>query len=78
LGEKAEDPLQMYLSDIFTLSCNLAGICGISVPCGFTTAPELPIGLQLLGKPFGEESLLRIAHAYEQSTDWHTRRPPLT
>ena len=65
IGEKSDDPLQMYLSDIFTISCNLAGICGISVPCGFTKNPKLPIGLQLLGKPFGEEMLLRIAHAYE-------------
>jgi aspartyl-tRNA(Asn)/glutamyl-tRNA(Gln) amidotransferase subunit A len=70
-GEKSGDPLQMYLSDIFTISCNLAGICGISVPCGFTKDPKLPIGLQLLGQPFGEETLLRAAHAYEQSTPWH-------
>jgi aspartyl-tRNA(Asn)/glutamyl-tRNA(Gln) amidotransferase subunit A len=61
IGEKSDDPLQMYLSDIFTISCNLAGICGISVPCGFTKNPKLPIGLQLLGKPFGEETLLKIA-----------------
>jgi aspartyl-tRNA(Asn)/glutamyl-tRNA(Gln) amidotransferase subunit A len=67
----------MYLGDIFTLSCNLAGICGLSVPCGFTTSPRLPIGLQLLGKPFGEATLLRVAHAYEQSTDWHKARPVL-
>lgn len=78
LGEKADDPLQMYLMDIFTISANLAGICGINVPCGFTRSPKLPIGLQLLGKPFGEETILRIAHAYEQSTDWHKARPPLT
>ena len=83
IGEKSDDPLQMYLSDIFTISCNLAGICGINVPCGFTNPkletknPKLPIGLQLLGKPFGEETLLRIAHAYEQSTDWHKQKPPL-
>ena len=77
IGEKVEDPLQMYLGDIFTLSCNLAGICGISVPCGFTKSPKLPIGLQLLGKPFGEATLLRVAHAYEQSTDWHKDKPPL-
>lgn len=75
IGEKADDPLKMYLSDIFTLSCNLAGICGISVPCGFTNDPKLPIGLQLLGKPFGEETILRIAHAYEQSTNWHEEKP---
>jgi aspartyl-tRNA(Asn)/glutamyl-tRNA(Gln) amidotransferase subunit A len=76
MGEKADDPLQMYLSDIFTISCNLAGICGVSVPCGFTANPKLPIGLQLLGKPLGEEMILRLAHAYEQSTPWHTERPP--
>ncbi|MCX6923077.1 MAG: Asp-tRNA(Asn)/Glu-tRNA(Gln) amidotransferase subunit GatA [Verrucomicrobia bacterium] len=79
IGEKSDDPLQMYLTDIFTISCNLAGICGISVPCGFTSAqPRLPIGLQLLGKPFGEETILRLAHAYEQSTGWHKEKPPIT
>jgi aspartyl-tRNA(Asn)/glutamyl-tRNA(Gln) amidotransferase subunit A len=77
IGEKADDPLQMYLSDIFTISCNLAGICGLSLPCGFTREPKLPIGLQLLGKPFGEETLLKLAHAYEQSTSWHLEKPPL-
>ena len=76
IGEKAADPLQMYLSDIYTISCNLAGLCGISIPCGFSDN-GLPIGLQLLGKPFGEPELLSAAHAYEQSTDWHTRRPKL-
>ncbi len=77
IAEKSEDPLQMYLSDIFTISCNLAGICGISVPCGFTTsAPKLPLGLQLLGKPFGEETILKLAHAYEQCTPWHAEKPP--
>ena len=73
-GEKSGDPLQMYLSDIFTISCNLAGICGVSVPCGFTKNPKLPIGLQLLGRPFGEETLLKIAHAYEQATAWHREK----
>ena len=77
IGEKSGDPIQMYLSDVFTISCNLAGICGISVPCGFTSNPKLPIGLQLLGKPFGEETILRIAHAYEQANDWRSHRPPL-
>jgi aspartyl-tRNA(Asn)/glutamyl-tRNA(Gln) amidotransferase subunit A len=77
IGEKSDDPLQMYLSDIFTISCNLAGICGLSLPCGFTKSPKLPIGLQLLGKPFGEETILRIAHAYEQSTNWHKEKPTL-
>ncbi len=76
-GEKTSDPLQMYLSDIFTISCNLAGIPGLSIPCGFTASPKLPIGLQLLGKPFGEETILRIAHAYEQTTPWHRERPAL-
>jgi aspartyl-tRNA(Asn)/glutamyl-tRNA(Gln) amidotransferase subunit A len=78
VGEKSDDPLQMYLSDIFTISCNLAGICGISLPCGFTKSPKLPIGLQLLGKPFGEETILKIAHAYEQSTAWRSEKPALT
>jgi aspartyl-tRNA(Asn)/glutamyl-tRNA(Gln) amidotransferase subunit A len=77
IGAKSDDPLQMYLSDIFTISCNLAGICGLSLPCGFTQNPKLPIGLQLLGKPFGEETILKIAHAYEQCTQWHTEKPAL-
>jgi len=77
IGEKSDDPLQMYLSDIFTISCNLAGVCGVSLPCGFTKRPKLPIGLQLLGKPFGEETLLKLAHAYEQATAWHREKPPL-
>ena len=76
IGEKTDDPLQMYLSDIFTISCNLAGICGLSLPCGFTTKPKLPIGLQILGRPFGEETILRLAHLYEQSTDWRKEKPP--
>jgi aspartyl-tRNA(Asn)/glutamyl-tRNA(Gln) amidotransferase subunit A len=76
-GEKSGDPLQMYLSDIFTISCNLAGICGLSLPCGFTQNPKLPIGLQLLGKPFGEQTILQLAHAYEQSTAWRQEKPPL-
>lgn len=77
IGEKSDDPLQMYLSDIFTISANLAGICGLSLPCGFTKNPKLPIGLQLLGKPLGEETILKAAHTYEQSTEWHKERPPL-
>lgn len=76
VGEKIADPLQMYLSDIFTISVNLAGVPGISVPCGFTS-DNLPIGLQLIGKHFDEESILQVAHAYEQSTDWHKRKPAL-
>ena len=75
IGEKSDDPLQMYLSDVFTISCNLAGICGVSIPCGFTKSPKLPIGLQFLGKPFGEETMLKLAHAYEQSTGWHREKP---
>ena len=77
VGEKASDPLQMYLSDIFTISCNLAGNCGMSVPCGFTRSPRLPVGMQLLGRPLGEGDLLRIAHAYEQTTPWHREVAPL-
>jgi aspartyl-tRNA(Asn)/glutamyl-tRNA(Gln) amidotransferase subunit A len=75
IGEKADDPLQMYLTDIFTISANLAGICGLTLPCGFTKSPKLPIGLQILGKPFGEETILRVAQAYEQSTEWHKEKP---
>jgi aspartyl-tRNA(Asn)/glutamyl-tRNA(Gln) amidotransferase subunit A len=77
IGEKVDDPLQMYLSDIFTISCNLAGICGLSLPCGFSQNPKLPIGLQLLGKPLGEGILLNAAQAYEQSTAWHREKPVL-
>jgi len=76
LGENADDPLQMYLSDVLTIAANLAGVCGISVPCGFDSA-GLPIGLQLIGAAFAEETVLRAAFAYEQSTDWHTRHPAL-
>lgn len=76
IGEKTDDPLQMYLSDIFTISINLAGVPGISIPCGFTSN-NLPIGLQLIGKHFDEETLLKTAYAYEQATDWHKRKPQL-
>jgi aspartyl-tRNA(Asn)/glutamyl-tRNA(Gln) amidotransferase subunit A len=76
IGEKTGDPLSMYLSDIFTLSVNLAGICGLSVPCGFDGA-GLPIGLQLMASAFAEETILRAAYAYEQATDWHLRKPGL-
>jgi aspartyl-tRNA(Asn)/glutamyl-tRNA(Gln) amidotransferase subunit A len=75
-GEKSNDPLAMYLSDVYTVSCNLAGLPGLSIPCGFTNA-GLPIGLQLLGPPFEEEKMLRIGRMYESVTDWHTRRPKL-
>lgn len=76
IGEKSSDPLQMYLSDIFTISVNLAGIPGISIPCGFTK-DDLPIGLQLLGRHFDEESILHASFAYEQATDWHKKRAAL-
>ena len=75
IGEKLDDPLQMYLSDVCTLPINIAGIPAISIPAGF--ADNLPIGMQIMGKPFSEETLLRIAFAYEQATDWHKRKPPL-
>ncbi|MCX7716871.1 MAG: Asp-tRNA(Asn)/Glu-tRNA(Gln) amidotransferase subunit GatA [Candidatus Sumerlaeaceae bacterium] len=76
IGEKTSDPLAMYLSDIFTISVNLAGICAISVPCGFTE-DNLPVGLQLIAPSFGEDRLIAAAHAYEQATEWHRRRPPV-
>jgi len=75
LGEKLEDPMQMYLSDVCTLPINIAGIPAISIPAGF--AVNLPIGMQIIGKPFSEEILLRIAFAYEQATDWHKRKPKI-
>jgi aspartyl-tRNA(Asn)/glutamyl-tRNA(Gln) amidotransferase subunit A len=76
LGEKTADPLTMYLSDIFTIAVNLAGLPGLSVPCGFDTK-GMPISLQLIGKPFAEDTLLQTAYAYEQATPWHTRKPSL-
>jgi len=76
LGEKLEDPMQMYLSDICTMPMNIAGIPAISVPAGFVE--NLPVGMQIIGKPFSEGILLRIAFAYEQATDWHKRKPPLS
>lgn len=79
IGERSGDPLKMYLADIFTIAANLAGNCGISLPCGFANVEgsRLPVGLQLLGKPMEEAQLLSIAHAYEQSTPWHKERPTL-
>jgi aspartyl-tRNA(Asn)/glutamyl-tRNA(Gln) amidotransferase subunit A len=79
LGERTGDPLRMYLADVFTIAANLAGICGISIPCGFARCDgrRLPIGLQLLGKPFDEARLLQLAHAYESTTEWHRQRPEL-
>jgi aspartyl-tRNA(Asn)/glutamyl-tRNA(Gln) amidotransferase subunit A len=75
MGEK-EDPLQMYLNDIFTIPVNLSGLPGVSIPGGFTQT-GLPIGLQLIGRAFDEATLFRAAHAYQQVTPWHTRKPPL-
>jgi len=74
LGEKTGDPVQMYLNDIYTIAVNLAGVPGISVPCGF--ARGLPVGLQLIGPAFGEAAVLNVAHQYQCATDWHRRQPP--
>jgi len=74
LGEKTGDPVQMYLNDIYTIAVNLAGVPGISIPCGF--AGGLPVGLQLIGPAFGEEAVLNFAHQYQAATDWHRREPP--
>ncbi len=76
LGAKTDDPVQMYLSDIFTINANLAGLPAISIPCGFSKA-NLPIGLQLIGRPLDESGVLSAAHAYQQATEWHTRKPVL-
>lgn len=75
-GEKADDPLKMYLDDILTTPINLAGNCALSVPCGFASS-GLPIGLQIIGDAFQEETILKVGHAYEQTTDWHKQRPSL-
>ena len=82
LGERHGAPLAMHQADVFTVSANLAGLPGLSVPCGFCRPAEaaglpLPVGLQLLGPPLGEEAVLRAAAGYQRLTDWHTRRPPL-
>jgi aspartyl-tRNA(Asn)/glutamyl-tRNA(Gln) amidotransferase subunit A len=76
IGEKTADPLQMYLSDIFTISVNLAGVPGMSLPCGFDEA-GMPIGLQIIGRHFDEARLLKVAHAYESATEWHKKKPKL-
>jgi aspartyl-tRNA(Asn)/glutamyl-tRNA(Gln) amidotransferase subunit A len=78
LGEKTADPLQMYLADIFTVSASLAGLPGISLPCGFAAHGDtrLPIGLQLIGRAFDEATLLRAADAFERTTGWHQETPP--
>jgi aspartyl-tRNA(Asn)/glutamyl-tRNA(Gln) amidotransferase subunit A len=72
IGEKTEDPVQMYLSDVCTLPINIAGVPALSIPAGFGNG--LPIGMQLIGKPFGEETILKVAYAYEQATEWHKMR----
>jgi aspartyl-tRNA(Asn)/glutamyl-tRNA(Gln) amidotransferase subunit A len=74
LGSRTDDPLRMYLSDVYTVSCNLAGIPGVSLPCGFSGG--MPVGLQLLGPPLEEGRLLRVADAFQQRTAFHTERPP--
>jgi aspartyl-tRNA(Asn)/glutamyl-tRNA(Gln) amidotransferase subunit A len=76
IGEKIADPLKMYLSDIYTISANLAGIPAMSIPCGFTKK-GLPAGLQILAKPFNEEMLFRVSYAFEQSTQWHKMKPKI-
>jgi aspartyl-tRNA(Asn)/glutamyl-tRNA(Gln) amidotransferase subunit A len=76
VAEKTADPVQMYLADIFTIPASLAGVPGLSLPCGFTQQ-NLPIGMQLIGPHFKEEVILRAGHAFEKATDWHTRKPSL-
>lgn len=76
IGEKTRDPLEMYLSDIYTISVNLAGLPALSLPCGFD-AEGMPIGMQIIGKDFDESTILQVAHRYEQATDWHNKRPTM-
>jgi aspartyl-tRNA(Asn)/glutamyl-tRNA(Gln) amidotransferase subunit A len=76
MGQKVDDPLQMYLTDVFTVSLNLVGMCGISIPCGFSDG--MPVGLQLMGPALGESVILRAAYAYEQATEWHKQHPSLS
>jgi aspartyl-tRNA(Asn)/glutamyl-tRNA(Gln) amidotransferase subunit A len=75
IGAQADDPVQMYLNDIFTIPANLAGIPALSIPCGFT-ADGRPIGLQLTGAAFAEARILEVAHRFQQATDWHQKAPP--
>jgi aspartyl-tRNA(Asn)/glutamyl-tRNA(Gln) amidotransferase subunit A len=75
IGAKVDDPLQMYLSDVFTVTLNLAGVCGVSVPCGFSN--QMPVGLQIIGPALGESKILQTAYQYEQATDWHKQKPIL-
>jgi aspartyl-tRNA(Asn)/glutamyl-tRNA(Gln) amidotransferase subunit A len=74
IGEKVDDPLEMYLNDVFTISCNLAGICGVSAPCGFTSQ-NLPMGMQLMADKWEEIRLLNALQAYQRETDWHLQMP---
>ncbi|MCH7496050.1 MAG: Asp-tRNA(Asn)/Glu-tRNA(Gln) amidotransferase subunit GatA, partial [Candidatus Marinimicrobia bacterium] len=76
LGERVDDPISMYLSDVYTISANLSGLPAVSIPCGFSKE-NLPIGLQIIAKPFAEEMLFRIAYTFEQNTDWHKRKVAL-
>jgi aspartyl-tRNA(Asn)/glutamyl-tRNA(Gln) amidotransferase subunit A len=76
LGAKAADPVQMYLSDIYTIAVNLAGLPGMSIPCGFG-ANDMPVGLQIIGNYFDEARMLNVAHQYQLATDWHSRAPQL-
>jgi aspartyl-tRNA(Asn)/glutamyl-tRNA(Gln) amidotransferase subunit A len=77
IGQKSMDPLEMYLSDIYTISSNLAGNCSMSIPCGFTENPQLPLGLQLIGPAFQETTILNVAHTFQQLTNWHKQFPVL-
>ena len=76
IGENAADPVSMYLNDIYTIPANLAGLPGISVPCGLVN--DLPVGMQLVGNYFSEARLLNVAHRYQQATDWHSRAPSIS
>ena len=76
IGAKTADPAQMYLSDIYTIAANLAGLPGMSIPCGFDEA-DLPVGLQIIGNYFCEAKMLNVAHRYQQHTDWHLRKSPV-
>ena len=75
-GENTDDPLKMYLADVLTIAANVAGICGINVPCGMDSK-GLPIGMQILGPQLGEETILKTAHAYEQANEWYKAKPAL-
>jgi aspartyl-tRNA(Asn)/glutamyl-tRNA(Gln) amidotransferase subunit A len=74
IGERADDPIAMYLSDVFTIPVSLAGLPALTIPCGFDRG--LPIAFQLIGRAFDESRLLQVGHAFQQITDWHRRRPP--